>query len=134
MSLHGSLSNNSAIPPGENITLRCFTLGSSILAWTGTNYVDSRIEFVLVDQIGTMYTPNTYTTAILVNKSTDMNGRSIIESHLNITVQSGIPSSTITCHNVGTDETRAFRFQNSSEYNYKHGSGDEYFSSLIKSL
>ena len=115
VSLNGSLSENSAIPPGENITFKCITLGSSILAWTGTNYVDSRIEFIVFDQIGTMYTPNTYATAILVNVSTDMNGRSIIESHLNITVQSSIPSSAITCHNVGTGETRALSFQSKSE-------------------
>ena len=115
MSLNGSLTDNSAIPAGENITLECITKGSLILAWTGTNYINNRIEFVVFDQIGTMYTPNTYTTVSLVNVSTDINGRSIIESHLNITVQSSIPSSTITCHNVGTDETRALSFQSSSE-------------------
>ena len=113
--LNGSLSENSAILPGENITIKCITKGSSILAWTGTNYVDSRIEFVIFNQIGTMYTPNPYTTATLVNVSTDINGQSIIESHLNITVQSSIPSSTITCHNVGTGETSAFTFQSKSE-------------------
>ena len=117
VSLNGSLiSNNSDIQPGENITLKCVTLGSSILAWSGTNYVDSRIEFVAFDQIGTIiYTHNTYTTAILVNVSTDMSGQYIIESHLNITVQSSIPSSTITCHNVETGETSSFSFQSSSE-------------------
>ena len=115
VSLNGSLSDNSAIQPGDNVTLKCITLGSSILAWTGTNYVDSRIEFIILEQIGTMHTPNTYTTAILVNVSTDINGQYIIESHLNITVQSSIPSSTITCHSVGTAETSAFSFQSSSE-------------------
>ena len=115
VSLNGSLSDNSAIPPGENITLKCITKGSLILAWTGTSYVDSRIEFVTADQIGTMYTPSLYTTATLVNVSTDMSGQYIIESHLNIIVQSGIPTSMITCHNVGTGETRALSFQSSSE-------------------
>jgi hypothetical protein len=45
ISLNGSLklNDNSAIRPGENITFHCITLGSSILAWSGTNYVDSRI-------------------------------------------------------------------------------------------
>jgi hypothetical protein len=62
-----------------------------------------------------MYTPNAYTTAVLVNVSTDRNGQSIIESFLNITVQSNIASSTITCHNVGTEETRALSFQSTSE-------------------
>jgi hypothetical protein len=112
--LNNSLSDNSAIPPGENITFHCRTLESSTLAWSGTNYVDSRIEFVVFDRIGTMYTPNTYTTAVLVNASTDGNGQSVIESFLNITVQSNIASSTITCHNVGTGETRALSFQSTS--------------------
>ncbi len=90
-------------------------MGSPILAWSGTNYVDSRIEFVVFNQIGTMYTPNAYTTAVLVNASTDGNGQYIIESFLNITVQSNIASSTITCQNVGTGETKALSFQSTSE-------------------
>ena len=110
--MNGSLNDNSAIPPGETITLECTTLESSILAWS---YIDSRIEFIVFDQIGTMRTPNTYTTATLVNVSTDMSGQYIIESHLSITVQSSIPSSTITCHNVGTGETSSFTFQSKSK-------------------
>jgi hypothetical protein len=115
VSLNGSLSDNSAILPGENVTFHCITVGSSILAWSGTNYVNSHIEFLVVDQIGTMYTPNAYTTAVLMNVSIDGNGQSVIESYLNITVQSDIASSTITCRNVGTGEAKARSFQSTSE-------------------
>ena len=112
-----SLSNDQlVVRPGENITLQCITRGSSILAWSGTNYIDSRVEFVVYDQIGTTYTPNAYTTAVLVNAYTDRNGQFVIESYLNITGQSSIPSSSITCHNVGTGETKAISFQTSSKH------------------
>ena len=119
VSLHSStLKDNlvSEVRRGENITFRCVTRGSHILAWSSDEYFN-RIEFLVVDNIGTVYTPNTYTTAELLSAYTDGNGEAVIESRLNIVVQSNIQRSSITCHNVGTGETRAISFQLSSMTN-----------------
>lgn len=114
VSLNSSLNSQHEVRRGENITFQCVTRGSLILAWSSNEYIDDRIEFSVVDNVGAMRAPNTYTTAVLVDVHTDRNGQMFIESHLNIVVQSNLLTSSITCHNGGTGDTRSISFQLSS--------------------
>ena len=101
---------------GENITFQCITIGSSILAWSSNEYIGDRIEFLNVHRIGTIVTPNDYTSAVLIDAYSDQDGQAVIVSLLSIIVQRGIISqSSVTCHHVGSGDTETVSFQLSSK-------------------
>ena len=99
---------------GDNITFTCTTKGSSLLVWNSIEYISSslgRIVFSSDQTIGTLSTPNGYTSAQLTNVYEDENGRRVIESQLTIIVQRTIQHFSITCQNVGSglNETIFFK-------------------------
>ena len=114
--LNSSLNDQHIVRRGENITFQCTTTGSSILAWSSNEYIGDRIEFLNVHTIGTIVTPNQYTSAKLIDVYTDQNGQAVIVSLLSSIVQRAISQSSVTCHHVGSGRTKTITFQLSSKF------------------
>ena len=109
--LNGQLAHH-----GDSVIFTCTTKGSQLLAWSSIEYINGdlnrkRIVFSSDQMTGTLSIPNDYTSAQLTNVHDDVNGRPVIESQLNITIQKTTQNSSISCHHVGSglNETISFK-------------------------
>ena len=98
---------------GEIIRFTCVAEGNS-MAWSSDEYIGSdgnRLEFVAIEQKGTEYRAG-QTVATLVDVSS-VNGLTILESLLQISVRSAFQTSSIRCHNLGSDTVNTISFETS---------------------
>ena len=105
--------NVNLVWPGEIVSFRCITRGSSILAWTSPEYIRDRLEFLIVQSAGTVATSG-FASAELIDAYNDGNQEPIIISQLTLVIQRDILNSSVTCHHVGGDLTAVKLFQLSS--------------------
>ena len=95
---------------GEIIRFTCVVEGNS-MAWSSDEYIGSdgdRLEFVSIESKGTEYRVG-QTVATLVNVS-NVNGKAILESQLQISAQYTFQISSIRCHNIGSDTVNTILF------------------------
>lgn len=104
--------NVSIVYPGEVATFQCTTRGSFIQAWSSAEYIQDRLEFVVVQSAGTVVTSG-FASAELIDAYivSDGNEQPIITSRLRITVQRSILNSSVTCHHAGGDLTATVSFE-----------------------
>lgn len=95
----------------ETVTFTCVTRGSSSMVWTSIDYISTnggRIEYASIDSEGTSYHAGQTLTTLVSNSR--VNGLVVLESQLQIVVQSNYQVSSVTCHNIGhnTENTTSF--------------------------
>ena len=92
----------------ENITFTCIVRGSNAIEWSSDDYIGTggrRLEFISTDRPGSQLNAGE-TLATLVRATQDI----IIESQLNIRIQSTISVATVRCQNGGTGENTEITF------------------------
>ena len=95
---------------GEIVIFTCVVEGNTI-AWSSDEYIGTdgnRLEFISNDQKGTEYNVG-QTVATLLNISS-MNGLTMLESQLQISVRSAFQISSIRCHDIGSDSVNSISF------------------------
>ena len=112
-------SNLTAEPlcPGEIVIFTCETRGSTILAWTSDEYIESggtRLVLATFNDIGdtsrSPVTVNSNTIATLINKTRE-NGVDVLVSTLRIRAVSEFLDSSVTCIHVDGGTTNTARVQ-----------------------
>jgi hypothetical protein len=101
------------VRPGEIVSFRCITRGSSILAWTSPEYIRDRLEFANFQSSGAVATSG-FASAELIDAYNDGNQQPVIISQLTIVIQRNILNSSIVCHHTGRELTAAVSFKLSS--------------------
>ena len=100
--------------PGEIITFTCETRGSGVLVWTSNDYIGrgSQLEFTEFNDLDVIRTSsiNSYTVATFVI-NTNIDGRIVLVSQLNINVSASFPNPSVTCVHVrdGLQDTISFQ-------------------------
>lgn len=115
--LTSTLNDERLVCDGDTVTFTCTVRETNILGWSSNEYIGpglDRLDILSICEPGTPHLAqgNMNTSAKLINAFDD-NGVTVIESELRIEVQSDIVSSSVTCHNVGTDKTITIHFRRS---------------------
>ena len=117
IALSSPLSEGQRVCPGDAIMFTCVTNGSSILAWSGDDYIGQAVQL----EFATFHEPGRIarnrdspigTQAVLVSKEIEENETlGILESQLSIVITSDYQTATIKCLHVdtGSEETTGFQ-------------------------
>ena len=101
--------------PGDIVTFNCETRGSTILAWTSDEYIETggtRLAFGTFNSVGTEeispLNPNTVATLI---SNTIEDGVPVLVSTLRIRALSQFLNSSVTCIHIGSGTTNTTMVQ-----------------------
>ena len=109
--LHTTITGVPVAFEGEIVSFTCETRNSGNLAWSSNDYIGTggnRLELIAADPQGTSRTVQTglaNATLIRVDQSVP-----ILVSELHVRVVARYQTSSVTCHNIGTDETSNITF------------------------
>ena len=110
VSLSSTLRNGVPVHLGDTEYFYCRAIGSGALAWRSNEYIGPNGEQLSLSLPGSTSNLSSFAVATLDRRYTE-NDQTVLESTLTIIVQRNIPSASITCYSLGTDESNTTSFR-----------------------
>ena len=110
VSLNSTFTNGSQVHHGDTLIFNCIIRGSFALAWRSNEYIGPNGQQLSLSLSGSTSSLNSYAIATLTRNYIE-DDQTVLESTLTIIVQRNIPSASVTCYSLGTDESKTISFQ-----------------------